>query len=195
MPALVTPAIAAGSLSATEQPVLPVGVEGDVVLRPWLPGDAGAVMVAYQDPAIQRWHARRMDSLAEAGEWVERWRGSWKGEQGAHWAVADSGSGAVLGKMSLRDLNLVDGTATISYWVAPEARGSGVCPRALGVLAQWALGEVGFHRLELEHSTGNPASCRVAEKAGFAAEGVRRGAALHADGWHDMHLHARVRQA
>ena len=36
----------------------------------------------------------------------------------------------------------------------------------------------------------NPASCRVAVKAGFREEGVRRGAALHADGWHDMHVHA-----
>jgi hypothetical protein len=25
-----------------------------------------------------------------------------------------------------------------------------------------------------------------------AAEGVKRGEALHADGWHDMHLHARL---
>jgi RimJ/RimL family protein N-acetyltransferase len=32
----------------------------------------------------------------------------------------------------------------------------------------------------------------VAEKAGFAAEGVKRGAGWHADGWHDMHLHARL---
>lgn len=40
--------------------------------------------------------------------------------------------------------------------------------------------------------TANAASCRVALKAGFAAEGTRRSAALHADGWHDMHLHARI---
>ena len=33
---------------------------------------------------------------------------------------------------------------------------------------------------------------RVAAKAGFTAEGTLRSALLHADGWHDMHLHARV---
>ncbi|MEW2435901.1 GNAT family protein [Streptomyces caniferus] len=38
----------------------------------------------------------------------------------------------------------------------------------------------------------NPASCRVATKAGFRLEGTMRSALLHADGWHDEHLHARV---
>ncbi|MEV0094300.1 GNAT family N-acetyltransferase [Streptomyces sp. NPDC050738] len=191
MPELSTPAIAAGSLSGSEQPVLPVG--GGAVLRPWLPGDAGAVMAAYQDPAIQRWHVRRADSLAEAGEWIAGWRAAWGTERNAHWAIADTDTYAVLGKMSLRELNFADGVAFLSYWVAPAARGGGVCPRAVGALSDWALGEVGFQRLELEHSTANQASCRVAVKSGFEAEGVRRGAALHADGWHDMHLHARVR--
>jgi RimJ/RimL family protein N-acetyltransferase len=43
-------------------------------------------------------------------------------------------------------------------------------------MASWAFEEVGFHRLDLEHAVGNTASCRVAEKTGFAAEGVRRSA-------------------
>jgi ribosomal-protein-alanine N-acetyltransferase len=59
-------------------------------------------------------------------------------------------------------------------------------------MAAWAFGTLGLHRIEANHSTANPASCRVAERAGFAAEGVKRGEALHADGWHDMHLHARL---
>lgn len=49
-----------------------------------------------------------------------------------------------------------------------------------------------LHRLELEHAVDNTASCRVALKAGYAYEGTRRSAALHADGWHDMHLHAHL---
>jgi RimJ/RimL family protein N-acetyltransferase len=57
-------------------------------------------------------------------------------------------------------------------------------------LCRWAFEKAGFHRIELEHSTANDASCRVAVKAGFHEEGIRRSAALHADGWHDMHVHA-----
>jgi ribosomal-protein-alanine N-acetyltransferase len=49
------------------------------------------------------------------------------------------------------------------------------------VLCRWAFEEAGFHRMGLEHSIGNPASSRVAVKAGFREEGIRRGAGLHAD--------------
>lgn len=51
----------------------------------------------------------------------------------------------------------------------------------------------GFHRLHLDHSTRNHASCRVATKSGYLLEGTMRSAGLHDDGRHDMHLHARVR--
>ncbi len=47
-------------------------------------------------------------------------------------------------------------------------------------------------RLELQHSRQNRASCRVAERSGFALEGTRVRSRLHVDGWHDMHLHGRV---
>ncbi|MEU8197752.1 GNAT family protein [Microbispora amethystogenes] len=55
---------------------------------------------------------------------------------------------------------------------------------------RWGFEELGLHQLELHHSTRNHASCRVADKAGFAVEGVLRAALLHADGWHDMEVHA-----
>ncbi|MFD7322462.1 GNAT family N-acetyltransferase [Streptomyces sp. NPDC059875] len=59
-------------------------------------------------------------------------------------------------------------------------------------ISRWALEDVGLHRLRITHSLENPASCHVATKAGFALEGTMRSALLHADGWHDEHLHARV---
>lgn len=85
-------------------------------------------------------------------------------------------------------LDPADGTATAAYWTRDAVRGQGVAPRALTLSTAWAL-TVGVHRVELEHSVRNPASCRVAAKAGFALEGTRRESARHADGWHDMHIH------
>ena len=74
----------------------------------------------------------------------------------------------------------------------PTARGRRIAPRALAALTTWSFGTLGLHRVELSHSTANVASCRVALSAGFAAEGTKRSEARHADGWHDMHLHARL---
>ncbi|GAA2886547.1 acetyltransferase [Actinoplanes cyaneus] len=102
------------------------------------------------------------------------------------------GDGTVAGQVGLRRVDLGEGLAAISYWVLPEFRGRRIAPRALAALTSWAFGQLGLHRLELSHSTANQASCRVAEQAGYRVEGVKRSEARHADGWHDMHLHARL---
>ena len=66
MPLLVDPVITPEQFSNTEQPTLRTEV---IVLRPWTEGDAAAVVAAYQEPAIQRWHVRAMTS-AEALHWI-----------------------------------------------------------------------------------------------------------------------------
>ena len=190
MPPLTSPVIPGGLVAASAQPVLPAG--GGLILPPWRPADAPAVAAAYADPVIQRWHARRVDSENEARDLILGWQGSWASETGAHWAVTRDKGGDVLGRMSLRWMALDEGRAECAYWTAPSARGTGVAPRGLAALSAWAFGEIGFHRLDLVHSVANTASCRVAAKVGFAAEGVQRSAVLHADGWHDMHVHARI---
>ncbi|MEV8516862.1 GNAT family N-acetyltransferase [Dactylosporangium sp. NPDC051484] len=172
------------------QPVL--AAPGGIVLRPWEPSDAAVFLAAYQDPAIQQWHTRQPASEAEVNDWFEQYRRSREQEEGACWAVTRGGE-EVLGRIALASLHLDDGVAGCGYWVLPAARGAGVAPRALAAVSAWALGEAGFYRLHLSHSTRNDASCRVAIKAGFRLEGTKRSEAIHSDGRHDMHLHARIR--
>jgi RimJ/RimL family protein N-acetyltransferase len=189
VPDLVEPVVPAGRLRAVVQPTLRAA--GGLTLRPWLAADAGAVRLAFADPAIQRWHARRIDSTDEALAWVAQWHDRWRDETDACWAVTGTG-GAVLGRVALRNIDLSGGHADCAYWVLPAARGGGVAPRAVEAVAGWAFREVGLHRLEVVHAVANTASCRVATKAGFALEGTMRSSMLHDDGWHDMHLHGRV---
>ncbi|WP_406457147.1 GNAT family N-acetyltransferase [Streptomyces sp. NBC_00876] len=197
MPYLVPPLIPPGRLASSAQPLLPVA--DGLLLRPWQHADAPAVVAAFADPAIQRWHVRRADSEDEARDWIGQWRDAWHNETAAHWAVVRPGAGEdtaadqVLGRISLRSMILGIGHAECAYWTVPAARGQGVAPRATGAVARWAFDAMGFERLELVHSVTNEASCRVALKSGFAPEGTRRHGHLHADGWHDMHVHARLR--
>lgn len=187
MPRTTPPVLAPGILREHDQPTL----AGDgLLLRPWELADAPLVFAAYQDPAIRRWHTRGMDDLAEAVAWITQVRDGWDVERLAGWAVETDG--AVTGRVVLRFVDLHDGIGEVGYWVLPAARGRGVAGRAVALLSAWALGELGLHRLELEHSVHNAASCRVAQRAGFEAEGTRRSALRHDDGWHDMHVHARL---
>ena len=160
------------------------------MLRPWRSADRAAVVAGYAEPDIRRWHARSMDD-EEARDWIDRWAKRWRAETDAGWAVTRGGE--VAGQIALRRIDLVEGKAGVSYWVLPAARGARTASRALDALTAWAFTVLGLHRIEVSHSTGNPRSCRVAERSGFAAEGILRAEALHADGWHDMHLHARIR--
>ena len=185
MPSLIVACRPAGFLAALTQPVL---TAGDLTLRPWEPADAPAVAGAYEDPAIRQWHARSM-SLDEAAEWVADWPRRWQREADAGWAITGPG---VLGQVSLRHIDLVEGLASISYRVLPAARGRQLASRAVRTLTRWAFDVLGLHRLDILHATGNKASCRVAQRAGYAYEGTLRGQAKHADGWHDMHVHAVV---
>jgi RimJ/RimL family protein N-acetyltransferase len=186
MPRLTTPVVPAGTLNRAPQPELPVG---DLLLRPWSPADAGALLTAYADPAIQRWHARTVESRKEAEDLIAEYNHGWRAETSASWAITDP---AVLGRVAFRIIDLDEGTAEIAYWVTAAARGRGAASRAVIALSQWALDDLGLHRLDLQHAVANTASCRVADKAGYAYEATMRSAVLHADGWHDMHLHARI---
>jgi RimJ/RimL family protein N-acetyltransferase len=112
-----------------------------------------------------------------------------RGER-ARWAIVQDD--ALVGRVGFRAINLGEGFAEIAYWTVPAARGRNIAARAVRTVSTWMFRSVGIHRLELSHSAGNSASCRVAEKAGYIYEGTRRQQALHQDGWHDMHLHARL---
>jgi ribosomal-protein-alanine N-acetyltransferase len=174
---------------------VPVGppslsVDGDLRLRGFVDADAPAVLRAYTDPDIRRWNLRSMATTADARMWIDATRAAWAAGTGATWAVVGADDD-LLCRVTLH-LRLGEEAGEVTYWVVPEARGRGVATRAVRAATSWAHEAGGVVRLELRHSTQNPASCRVAERAGFAAEGVLRSARRHDDGWHDVHLHAHV---
>ncbi|TDO59953.1 RimJ/RimL family protein N-acetyltransferase [Kribbella sp. VKM Ac-2571] len=190
MPLLVDAVLAQGVLRDTAQPRL--AVDDGLVLRPWQGRDAASVRTAFGCPDIQRWHVRRLDTLEEADEWIGQWVDCWDAETAASWAVVD-GDDEPLGQVGLRDISLAQGSAALSYWVTPTARGHAVAARSVEALSAWAFGPIGFNRLNIHHSTANTASCRVAARTGYHHEGTLRQAIMHADGWHDWHLHGRLR--
>ncbi|NRQ32160.1 GNAT family N-acetyltransferase [Nonomuraea sp. NN258] len=191
MPLTIPPVIAPGTLNAGPQPVL-TAADG-LRLRPWTPADAPAVVDAFRDPATRHWHVRAVDTLAEAAALIDGYTEGWRTERSASWALVTPADD-VLGRVALRHLDLWQGEAEVAYWMRAAARGRGAAPAGVRAISAWAFG-AGMHRLFLEHSTANPASCRVAAKTGFELEGTKRSAHQHTDGWHDVHLHALINPA
>ncbi|MFF0308556.1 GNAT family N-acetyltransferase [Streptosporangium sp. NPDC004379] len=169
---------------------------GALRLRPWRPGDAGAVAKALSDPEIRRWTRTRAD---DPGRWIAERAAGWADGSSASFAITDVTTGEVLGHVRLRvggaGAPAGAGAAGVGYWILPAARGRGAAAHALGAVARWAFTRTDLSRLELRHSVENPASCRVAQKAGFPLLEV-----LDVPSWDDdgsgvkIHLHTLVRE-
>lgn len=157
---------------------------GQIRLRAWREDDAPVVFRAFQAPDLRRQSPWPVVTHRDAVGWIASW-------EGAGHAFAVTLGGRVVGNVAVTRIDDHD-TGWVSYWTVPEMRGRGVAAAATAELARWAFGERGLHRLELGHRVDNPASCRVAVKAGFLPEGIERGR-LHYDGVrYDVERHARL---
>ena len=162
-----------------EQPI--VLADGVITLRMWGPGDAPAVFAACQDPLIHRFLPVPLPYTAEVAErFIRARRADWESDDERSFAITDAASGEILGSIA-RHLR-AEHRAEIGYWLAPAARGRGIATRALRLVRDWSFDVCGLIRLELFTHPENDASGRVAERAGFVREGVRRGWDLDRDG-------------
>jgi RimJ/RimL family protein N-acetyltransferase len=140
--------------------------DGVVALRRWSEADAEEMVACLDgDPEIGRWldQIPQPYGLSDALLFLAR-----TGE--ATYAVVDETTGRVLGGIGLR---WIEDVAEIGYWARADARGRGTTTRALVLIAGFAFDE-GAARVQLRADVENVPSRRVAEKAGFTAEGVLR---------------------
>jgi RimJ/RimL family protein N-acetyltransferase len=168
---------------------LPVG---PVLLRPWRAADADATWAALRDPEILRWNSSGSASREAVARFL-RARADWSGGDHASWAVVDPATDELLGSVSLHSIDPEQGDAEIGYWTVSAARGRGVAPMVVDAVCRWAFATLPIDRIELCHAVENPASGRVAEKAGFTYEGRLRRSYRYGDGIkHDELLWARL---
>ena len=162
---------------------LPVEVPaGTVLLRPWRAGDADDVRAALTDPATDLWsNPGRVRTREDAEVWVAR-RADWSCGTRATWAVVDTATGQLLGSVSLHAIDVAQGNAEVGYWAVPAGRGRGATARAVDAACRWGFAALPVDRVELVHAVDNPASGRVAVKAGFTLEGRLRRSHRYGDG-------------
>jgi RimJ/RimL family protein N-acetyltransferase len=166
--------------------------DGDLLLRPWRPGDADAVYRACQDPEIPRWTPIPAPyERAHAEQFVTNSPAAWAADRKALFGVFDAYSGELLASNGLVRLDGAAGVAEIGYWTAPWARGRGVAERSTRAVARWALGtgpnELGLARVVWRAAPGNHASRLVALRAGFRMEGLLRAEFPGRDGGGRLH--------
>jgi RimJ/RimL family protein N-acetyltransferase len=157
------------------RPPKPPLSDGVVTLRPWgEEGDVEAITAACNDPAI----AEFLDQLPspyteqDGKDAIAYFREGWAEGTVSNFAITEGGR--PLGSVGVRWVEPDQGVAEVGYWVAAEARGRGICTRAVRLVSHWVLRECGAERLQLRADEENEASRRVAQKAGYTQEGVLR---------------------
>jgi RimJ/RimL family protein N-acetyltransferase len=162
-----------------------------LTLRRWADTDADAVLVAFAPAEMARQSGRPIGDEADALQWLGDRQRDWDAGTGYSWAVVDHRA-VVLGSVTVSAVDRRHDTGWVSYWTMESARGLGVAAVATDALCVWAFEDLELFRLELGHRTNNPASCRVAERAGFRVEGLERAKLRYGDTRYDVELHARL---
>jgi len=67
----------------------------------------------------------------------------WRGGAHAHWAAADAVTDDLLGRVSLKNMDLICGQGEVAYWTVPARRRQDVASRAVAAPTRWAFDDVG----------------------------------------------------
>jgi RimJ/RimL family protein N-acetyltransferase len=157
-----------------------------LLLRPPEARDAPDQFAAV-DHEVRRWMPWSQGyTLAKARHWCtkEAFRDA---EREAAFVIVPDRTGRAGGVIGINRADWEAGVAEIGYWIGPADRRHGYVTEAVRAVARHAF-DLGLYRLELLAATGNTASQRVAERAGFTREGVLRKARPVPGGRADMVL-------
>ena len=123
-------------------------------LRPWMPW-AGDLSEGATRGFVE---GRALPAIAEADGF----------ETGIWWR------GRLVGACGLHTLYREPRRGSLGYWLAAVAQGHGIATRAMRAVTAKAFDDLGFERVDLRADVANARSRAVADRLGFAFEGVLR---------------------
>lgn len=155
-----------------------------MALRAWAEHDVAALVRACSDPLTRRYTSVPAPyTLEDARIFIHAGRSDTSLPLAV---VALDDPQDVLGAVGLHAVDPDRARAEIGYWTAPWARRQGVATRSLGILASWAVADLGIDRLELFAEPANVVSQRVAVACGFVKGDLVRGGIVLRGRRHDV---------
>jgi ribosomal-protein-serine acetyltransferase len=125
-------------------------------LRPWMPWVDGTV------------------TAADTAAFLAFIRGEYAAGRAFHCNLRHRG--VLVGGIGLNRIDRVHASkADLGYWIGAEHVGQGIVTRAARALTTAAFERLGLHRVSIRAAVENTRSRAVAERLGYAFEGVLRG--------------------
>ncbi len=112
------------------------------------------------------------DGVAE--KWIASHPERFESGKGVTFAITLSGTGELVGAISLMDISKDHRRAELGYWIGVPYWGRGYCTEAARAVVAYGFEALGLNRITAHHFAVNPASGRVLEKIGMTREGFFR---------------------
>lgn len=166
--------------------------DGVITLRAATLADAAAMAAVVRSSVAELapympWATEVYDEAA-ARAWIER-----MGPNDLQCLIVGD-DGELAGACGLDQVNEINRSANLGYWLRSDRTGRGWATRATRLLARHGLTRLGLERIEILMAVENEASRRVAERAGATFEGTLRRRLLLHGRFHDAHLYSLVRE-
>ena len=128
-----------------------------------------------------------LDGLAES--WIDSHQIPGPTSTSIELAITLRADQAIVGAISLVEINQLDSRAELGYWIGKPFWGNGYCTEAAIAILSYAFQELALNRVSARHLARNPASARVLEKIGMSREGVLRQHNKKWDTFEDVVVH------
>ncbi len=149
-----------------------------LILRRFIESDAVLMYDNWaSDPEVSKYltwptHASVEVTKSLMKDWIARY----EKPDYYNWVIGLKETGEVVGNISVVEVKEKVEAALIGYCMGQAWWGRGIMPEALTEVIRYLFDEVGMNRVAACHSTQNPKSGRVMQKAGMKYEGTLRGA-------------------
>lgn len=100
---------------------------------------------------------------------------------------------SLAGLISLHNIDHLNRSANIGYWIAKKHQGKGLILKSTKAVIQYAFQELKIHRIEIRCATHNLRSQKIPEILGFVKEDTLREAIACNNKYFDAHVYGLLR--
>ncbi len=166
-----------------------------LLLRRFKPDDFAAMFANWaSDPEVTRFVSFNPHSdMDETKEIIAKWVAEYGCDDTYHWAIELDGE--VIGDIKIFTISDKHASCELGYVMSRKYWGRGYMTEAVKAVIAFLFMEVNMHRITAKHSTENPASGRVMQKAEMLREGTFRKARKSKQGVYcDMDYYAVLKE-
>lgn len=158
-----------------------------LLLRPFLPADAAAVMNYCNNYNIYRstLYLPFPYTLESAEIWIASHEQNFDLDRMYEFAVTDKLSGQLYGAIGITHQQAYR-NGEIAYWIGEPHWGKGIGTEAARAVIEFVFEEKNYHRVYARHFKSNPASGAIMQKCGMSYEGTMKDHICKNDTYEDI---------